>query len=233
MVPRVELDLEHPLQATGIEPVNGPSNVSRSRVQRQAIPVSNSGLLSPRFDRPLYLGENEFSGGPDITIDDGKGKRRLVDEGDYNTRHITASESRGSEDESSVHKVKDLGFEAAAASFSALFHTNSGCDSVISSPLEAVFEEWRFRRSSQPRDPSESRRILSDLQQRVEGSLALSRHDNEDFLPLNSFESIFNAKTIALLLDETYNLATVEELRKKFDSIVDRRSGRTRRRTLG
>ncbi|CAN9325974.1 kinase-like protein [Alternaria alternata] len=233
MDPLTVLEAGHHPQATGIEPADGTCNVPRSRVQRQTIPVSNSGLLSPRFGRPLYFGENEFSGGPDITIDDGKGKSRPVDEGDYDRRPIPASESRRSEDESSVHKVKDLGFEAAAANFSALFHTPSGCDSVMSSPLEALFEERRFRRSSRSRDPLESGCILSDLQNKVEGSMAWSQLDKEEFLPLDSFETILDAKAIALLLDETYNFATSEELKKKFESIVNPISGRSRRRTLG
>jgi ribose 1,5-bisphosphokinase PhnN len=96
----------------------------------------------------LYWRVNEFSGGPDIIIDDDKGKSRPADEGDYGRRPITASESRGSEDQSSVHEVEDMGFEAAAANFPALSYTSSGCDSVISDSLEAVFEARKFCRSS-------------------------------------------------------------------------------------
>ncbi len=50
---------------------------------------------------------------------------------------------------------------------------------------------------------------------------------------MDSFEAIFNPKAIALLLDETYKFATDEELQNKIASIVDRESGRSRRRTLG
>ncbi|KAF2728104.1 kinase-like protein, partial [Polyplosphaeria fusca] len=75
--------------------------------------------------------------------------------------------------------------------------------------------------------------VRSRLEKEVEKALVWSQFDNEEYLPLDSFESIFNIKSIALLLDETYDLATDEELQEKFASIVDRKSGRSRRRILG
>ena len=133
-----------------------------------------------------------------------------------------------------VHTVKDLGFEAAAVSSPPLFYnTPSGYDSELSDILEAVFRERGSRRLSQLKDPLESGSILSDLQNQVGRSLTWNQPDGEEFLPLDSFETTFNAETITLLLDETYDSASVEELRKKFESIVNRKSGRSRRRTLG
>ncbi|KAL1794564.1 hypothetical protein ACET3X_006380 [Alternaria dauci] len=197
------------------------------------MPLSNSGFLGHRIDRPLYLNVNEFSGGPGITMNKKNGTNRLADEDDCGKGHITASQSRGSEDESSVHKISDLGFEAAATSCSELFQTLSGCDSVIPDPLEAVFEERKFRRCSQAQKLLGSTSTLANITKKIESAFEWSQFDREEFLPLDAFESIFNDKAIALLLDETYEFATLEELKNKFASIVDRRSGKSRRRILG
>ncbi|CAN9136435.1 unnamed protein product [Alternaria alternata] len=181
----------------------------------------------------MYYKQIEFRGGPSINIHDDKGKSRPADEDDYEGRPITASESRKSDGQSSVYKVEDLGFEAAATKFPALCYSSRGSDSVISDCLKAVFEERRSRHSSQSQKPSETRCVLLELQDEIEKAFDWSQLDEKEFLPLHSFESIFNPKAIALLLDETYNFATDEELQNKFASIVDRKSGRSRRRTLG
>lgn len=233
MVSCVGPKLEHPCQTANGDSANETSNVSRSRSRRQSIPLPTSNLLGSQFDRSTYWKHNEFSGGPSIIIDDDKGKSRLAVEDDYEGRPITASESRKSEGQSSVHKVDDLGFEAAASNFPALCYASSRCESVIPDSLKAVFDERKSRHFSQSKKSSDTRCVLLDLQKEIEDALDWSQHDKKEFLPLQSFETIFNPTAIALLLDETYDFAMDEELEDKFATIMDRKSGRSRRRTLG
>jgi hypothetical protein len=181
----------------------------------------------------MHWKQTLFRGGPSINIHDDEGQSRPADEDDYEGRPITASESRKSEGQSSIHKVEDLGFEAAATNFPEFCYSSSGFDSVVSDSLKAVFEERKSRHFSQSQKPSETRCVLSGLQEKIEKAFDWSQLDEKEFLPLHSFESIFNPKAIAQLLDETYNSATDEELQNKFANIVDRKSGRSRRRTLG
>jgi hypothetical protein len=136
------------------------------------------------------------------------------------------------EDESSIRMVKDLGFGAAASNLPAIFNTPGEYDAEISDSLKAVFEKRKSRHSSQSQKTSGTTHILLNLQKEIEDELEWSQHDHKEFLPLQSFEGIFNPRTIALLLDQTYHFATHKELENKFASIMNRKSGRSRRRTL-
>ncbi|CAN9323360.1 unnamed protein product [Alternaria alternata] len=200
---------------------NGPYNVPRSHARRQLTPLSTSGFLGPRFDKPP------------IVVNNVEGQSRPADEGDYGNHPITYSESRGSEGASSIHKVDDLGFDAAATKFPAWNDKYSDCSSIVADALEAVFAERKVRHSSRRQLPLESGCVQSSLLEKVGKALDWSQLDAKEYLPLDSFESIFDPKTIALLLDELYNFGTDEELEDKFASIMDRRSGRDRRRILG
>ena len=235
MVSPVPLRLEHLNLAVHTNPADQPSEDSRSQPRRVSALSSTSGLLGTRFDmeRPLYLKGNEFTGGPNIVIDNGKGRSRPADEGDYRRRPITASESRGSEEGSSIHRVEDLGFKAAATSFPLHSCELSVCDSVISNSLEAVFEVRKLRRSSYSHKPTGSACTQSRLRKEVAKALDWSQFDRAEYLPLDSFESIFTIEALASLLDETFEFATDKDLQEMFASIVDRKWDRTRRRILG
>lgn len=180
-----------------------------------------------------HLNDIEFNDGPDIVLDDDKAQSRSADKGDCRLAPISASKSKASEGKSSLHKVEDLGFEAAATNFSEHSRNSIDCDAAISDSLKTVFKTRKLHQSSRLRNQRGSARVQASLQEQVGKALTYSHFDDEQYLPLDSFEKIFNIESIAALLDEAYHLPTDRELQNKLASIVDRKSGRSRRRILG
>lgn len=228
------LAVEHSHRATHTLLANEHPDVLRSRSRSQGHSHTVPNFINARYNTEghFYEKNSESISSPPIIIGDDEGRSRLAHDGDYKGRPLTASESRGSEEESSIHKVDDLGFEAAAALFPAFPRGTSDCDSVLSSSIEDLFRERKlnhvFRSQVSPRSVS----VQASLQQRIERALVFSAPDEQEYLPLDRFESIFDIKSIAMLLEEAYHLGTDEELRNKFAKIVDSETGRSRRRIL-
>jgi hypothetical protein len=222
------LAVEHPHRATHTLLANERPDVLRPRSRPPGKPHTGPNFINARYNTEEHLHDS-----PPIIIGDDKGRTRPAHDGDYIGRPLTGSESRGSEEESSIHRVDDLGFEAAAALFSTIPRGTSDCDSVLSSPIEDIFRERKlnhvFRSQVSPKRVSFQHR----LQRRIERALVCSAPDKQDYLPLDRFESIFDTRSIALLLQEACHLETDEELRDKFAKIVDFETGRSRRRILG
>lgn len=226
--------LERPHRAMHADLANEHSDVLRSRHRPLGKLPSVPGYIGTRYNTEgyLYLKGSNFSGGPPIFIGDDKGQRRLANDGDYEGKPLTASESKGSE-ESSIHKVDDLGFEAAAANFPAFPRGSSDCDSVLSNSIEDIFRQRELSYEFCSEKPLRPTSIQDRLRDRIEEALVWSALDKQDYLPLDRLESILDVESIALLLKEIYHLTKEEELREKFANIVDTETGRCRRRILG
>ncbi|KAI4665289.1 uncharacterized protein J4E78_002749 [Alternaria triticimaculans] len=196
---------------THVDRTAQPSDVSRSRYQRNATLPLTSGHLETYFKprRPLHY-DNEFGGGPDIFIADVKGESRPAHDDDYGNGQITGLESSRSDEESSIHKVEDMGFEAAANHRLRVSSIPSDYDSIVSNSLGEVFLEREQRQAAYMQKPPEATSVQCRLRKQTEESLDSCQSDemSAQYLPMDSFETIFNLKSIVLLLDETYSPAT-------------------------
>ncbi|OWY42226.1 kinase-like protein [Alternaria alternata] len=213
----------------------GNLDASRSRPQRVRKSQSLPGPLGTRYDFGTYSKSrgNNLNGRPNVYIYNEKGQSRPADHGDYWRGSTTASESRGSEEGSSILKVSDLGFGTASKEFPTFPCASSSCGSAIYTSLEDVIRERKKGHALRSQSRTKAACIQSRLYKEIESALKWSEFDNYQYLPLDSFESIFNARSIATLLDEQYCMTKDEELRKKFESIVNPVLGRYRRRILG
>ncbi|KAF2107049.1 kinase-like domain-containing protein [Lophiotrema nucula] len=242
--------------------------VLRSRVRRASTHLSNPSLLTTRFDKsdqadaqfqPLYSLQTDLAEFPSIYVQNDQGKTRSLNEYDYQRRRVAASETKDSEEASSVHKVEDFGFGAAALLFPN--ETQSPSDDNLprqedfrslgaTSKLRKLFKieriqmllsllikfslsmlEKAVRIFSDEQPAAES--IEASLGNRMAQSLNWSKLDNEQYLPLDAFESILNVESIVLLLKEKYRQATDEELLVKLRQIIHPESKKSRRRIIG
>jgi hypothetical protein len=226
MDPPAAIDIEPPSRMAVADPENGISEIPSSDSRRVSTQLSTSGLLSPRF----HSNDNERSR-PAIT-NNHKEESRPAGDHNHSSSAFIARRSRGKDEYSSVRRVEDLGFKAAAARSPIDFCEHNDCVLLSSRPKGLIHKKrqlgqyFRFRK---PTDPIFNR----VLREKIRKAIEFSKPDDVRYLPIDKFESIFNTKSIELLLVENYLTATNEELQDKFDSILDRESGRCRRRILG
>lgn len=189
--------------------------------------------ISTRFDldlnhRPLYSGQNEFSGGPiiypPIVVDGVTGESRSLEQHDYENAPFTASDTRDSDEVSSVHKVRDLGLGAAADGIPNSVHKSSDGE-ILKRDAFVALQDYREMHSPI--------HVELELRQKVDKNLCASAFDQKDYLPIDIFEAIFSVESIIMLLAERYPQATDEELWSKFTSIFDPHLQKSRRRILG
>ncbi|EMD95321.1 hypothetical protein COCC4DRAFT_205849 [Bipolaris maydis ATCC 48331] len=189
-------------------PGNSPGP-SRSRAQRQT-----PGPISTRFNYDV----EGFLGGPNITVKEDNGYLRPINENDF--RRSPSS------DASTVHKVEDLGFSAAAATFDFESIKKDGLCALQRLREE---REAHFNTSNSPK----TARFESTLRKRFEESLEVSKPAAGEYLPLDMFRNIFNPASIMLLLDERFPSPSKHELMKRFQNIISQDAKKTRTRILG
>ncbi|EUC43335.1 hypothetical protein COCMIDRAFT_101076 [Bipolaris oryzae ATCC 44560] len=189
-------------------PENSPRPL-RSRAQRY-----NPGLISTRLNYDV----ESFPGGPHITIKEDNGYLRPINENDFR--------KSPSSDASTVRKVEDLGFSAAAATFDFESIKEDGRRA-----LKRLLKERKpfFNTSNSPK----TARFESILREQFEKSLKDSEPDAGEYLPLDMFRKIFNPESIMLLLQERYHSASEDELLEKFQDIISENPKETRTRILG
>jgi hypothetical protein len=210
------------------EPSIGPL---RSRAQRH-MQFPAHGPMTTRFmevdpdiipNRPWR--ENEFTGGPKILVNDDNGNLRPINDHDYHKRPMTASDTRESEEASSVHRVDDLGFSVVAAAFD--------FESIKAEAISALKEtrEKRHNLSSSVQS-LETACFESKLREKFEKELRVSKPTTGEYLPLDAFETLFNSRSIILLLEERFPDASDRDLLQKFQDIINTPE-KTRTRILG
>ncbi|EUC31150.1 hypothetical protein COCCADRAFT_28066 [Bipolaris zeicola 26-R-13] len=182
---------------------------SRSRAQRQP-----PGPISTRFNYDV----EGFPGGPNITVKEDNGYLRPMNESDFR--------KSPSSDASTVHKVEDLGFSAAAATLD--------FESMKEDGLRALKGLLREREilCDIPNSPKTAW-VESTLREMFEKSLKVSKPAAGEYLPLDMFRNIFNPASIMLLLGEIFSFASESELLDKFQAIISLKRKKTRTQILG
>ncbi|KAF2821529.1 kinase-like protein [Ophiobolus disseminans] len=183
--------------------------------------------------RPLYSKQDEFPGGPTIMVADETGKNRPIEQRDYEKKPFDASESRDSEEVTSVHKVLDLGFGAAANGIPTSLHNFSDID-LLQRDAFAALEDYRnSHQDSGLKQATACTCIESELRAKVNGGLQWSKFDKKEYLPINVFEQTITTKSIISIWAEKKPKATDDELWSMFTSIFDPEKQKSRRRILG
>jgi hypothetical protein len=212
------------------------AEVSRSRHRRAPTNISTRFNLDTDY-RPSYSGQNEFPGGPSICppiiVADVTGKSRPLEQRDYEKKPFTASETKDSEEVSSVHTVLDLGFAAAANGIPTSPHRFNDTESLRHDAFTALEYYRKSRGPSSSEQPTSCTCVELDIRKKVQEKLDWSSFDKKEYLPLDVFEATFNIGSMILLLAERYPHATDEDLWSKFTSIFDPSTQKSRRRILG
>ena len=189
-------------------PENSPGP-PRSRAQRPT-----PGPISTRYNYDV----EGFPGGPNIIVKEDNGYLRPINENDYL--------KSPSSDASTVYKVEDLGFSAAAATID--------FESIKKSALCALRQLFEERETlSNTSDSPKTARYESTLRERFEKSLEVSKPAAGEYLPLGVFRDLFNPTSIMLLLEERFPSALESELLDKFQDIISPNPMKTRTRILG
>jgi len=230
------------------------AEVPRSRLRRP-LPDTPTHSDSDISRQPLYSGQNEFTGGssiyPPIVINEITGKSRPPEQRDYEKKPFAASETRAaseirttseiratsetrnSEEVSSVHKVLDLGFSAAADGIPNSLHHFNNIESLKSEALAALDDRRKLFRSSDPAHATSYTSMELELRKKVGDKLNRSSFDKKEYLSLDAFEATFDVRSIIWLLAEKYPQAVDEELWSRFTDIFDPSLQKSRRRILG
>ncbi|KAI1761143.1 kinase-like domain-containing protein [Hypoxylon sp. FL1150] len=209
--------------------VNGPMN----RVNRYFTEsITGSGPLGTRFDisqsQPIWK-QNEFK----IYVEEPGGTKKLADESNFREYPRAVSET-GESDTSSVIPVDDLGLGAAPAKSLDTFREFYYCwEKNISAPrIEHVMFLGELRRhlGSTGREPDTIEKLISD---KMQTSFERSKRDNQLYLPLDAFETIFDIETIKSLIKEAYPTWKESKWREMVARIVGTKPNEGYRRILG
>ncbi|XXH02378.1 hypothetical protein Hte_008753 [Hypoxylon texense] len=224
------------------EPVGDPTQphtVSSLNPQSFTEPVAGSGLLEARFNisrtRPLVpWKQREFRGGPDIYVQEPGGRTKLIDQRDFKERSFTASDTGESEQTASVIPVNDLGLEAAASVSRDKFHEFYSCweNDLPIFETEHYMSIDELRRHLGCMDGGQDR-IEELIGEEMVRNFERSAGGNEDYLPLDAFEAIFNIETIKSIVKETHPKSAKPMWREMVARIIGTKPNEGYRRILG
>ncbi|RDW58911.1 hypothetical protein BP6252_13387 [Coleophoma cylindrospora] len=198
------------------------------------------GHFNMRFDSPGPTDEHElilswkdgFRGGPEVIVQDAEGGKRLANDGDYQPKPVTGSDTGESDDASSVIFVHDLGFSAAPTQYLDQFQNFTVCgrgDVDLANKIPGVDN----LRAHLQLDPKSGVTVEKSIRWKIEDSLAWSRFDELEYLPLSAFQSIFDIKTITALVKEKLPDASCVQLYDKMMQIIGNGASNIRLRILG
>ncbi|KAI1451720.1 kinase-like domain-containing protein [Annulohypoxylon moriforme] len=200
------------------------------------------GEFGTRYEIALPYEENqsivswkEGFEGPEIFVNDPNGRRRVTNKSDFiRPRTFTASDSIESEGESSVISVDDLGFSDAPTEslpqfrdFCNHLEKNQACSKT--EPFMSV-EELRLHLGCSEGPANTIEELIGN---KMEESFEKSKQDNEDYLPLDAFEAIFDIEAIKSLVKETYSKDTEPNLKEMIAHIIGNEPNQGYRRILG
>ncbi|KAI1087187.1 kinase-like domain-containing protein [Rostrohypoxylon terebratum] len=219
----------------------GAPHPTRSTVVLPRTEGIHFGEFATRFETASTYDENQsivswkdgFKG-PDIVVNDPNGQRRLANKDDYKKRPITASDTGESEEESSVISVDDLGFSAAPAEslprfrdFYTRWEKSQGNSTW--EPFMGI-DEMRGHLG----DPNSLENTVEQLVGvKMEKSFVRSKQDNEDYLPRDAFEAIFDIETIKSLVREAYAECAGQKWEGIVAQIIHNSPSQGYRRVLG
>ncbi|XDG05194.1 hypothetical protein ABKA04_004809 [Annulohypoxylon sp. FPYF3050] len=215
--------------------------VTRLNIIGDLHPTSSLGELTTRFDIAPTHDENESIvswkegfDGPDIFVNDPNGQRRPPNNSDFKKRPFQASDTGECEGESSVVSVDDLGFSAAPAEslpqfrdFYTRWEKNQGGSKVD------VFMNVDEMRAHLGDSESSEATVEQLVGVKMEKSFERSKQDNEDYLPRDAFEAIFDIETIKSLVREAYTEGTKERWKEIVAQIIRNSPSQGYRRILG
>ncbi|KAK7449987.1 protein kinase domain-containing protein [Colletotrichum acutatum] len=119
-----------------------------------------------------------------------------------------------------VVSVRDLGFSAAPC----LTHQSNGHRPSQSDIFKHTVCTGQFLKHGQSAVD-----IEDEIRYKIENNLRLSEMDQEEYLPVDSFENIFNIETMMCLIKAIYDTATDECFIQKADQIWGGAAGSRRR----
>jgi hypothetical protein len=181
--------------------------------------ISDLGPLQTRYDisKPIMSwGSNVFEDDPEILVHEPGGSKRPPNDGDFQKRPITGSDTGDSEGASSVYSVHDLGFGAAPAKVHPQFEDNiPNLKQKGSLEIESCFSLHQLCQHLHWSGDSPST-VEALIRNKIEESLERSQPGNQEYLPIDAFEDIFDIEAIKSLIKETYP----EKASSKWSEIV-------------
>lgn len=201
------------------------SNHSLSRRQG----LQKCGWLESRFsvepptDAPLSSGSSRVEN-PNLVVQNPWGTRRPSNDNDYNANAVAISETEKSDAVHSVVSVYDMGLSNRPA---------LRLDNTDPFNLSHNIMDVAELRMYLDLEADSTASIEQSIRQKIERSLEKSKPEDQEYLPINAFNSIFSLEILKSLVKEKHPEMSEVHFNDRISQITGVQSDQSRLRVLG